>query len=328
MLKISLLGAKIALSVFLVWYAFSRIDLGSALTTLKSITIGSIAVVLVLFLIQFVLAGLRLQRLLAILGTRLSLPSSVDVVSVGAFFSQTLISFVGGDAMRVWRMVRARIPVGVAAKSVLFDRIAGFGGMFLVVLVTAPFLVPMLDSPEMTAGLLLVLGGGLAGVVALLVLRRIPRSWIRHRAIRVLDDLLTSGLEIWRSREGAALVVGLSVGIQLLNVLILYELSDGLGIGLGLIDGVLLFPTVLFLSMLPISVAGWGVREGAMIAALALVGITPSASLALSICFGLCLIAVSLPGGILWFMHRVSPVPRDDTPPEVHAASPADRHAG
>ena len=111
-------------------------------------------------------------------------------------------------------------------------------------------------------------------------------------------------------------------------MLILYELSDGLGIGLGLIDGVLLFPTVLFLSMLPISVAGWGVREGAMIAALALVGITPSASLALSICFGLCLIAVSLPGGILWFMHRVSPVPRDDTPPEVHAASPADRHAG
>ena len=216
-LKISLLGAKIALSVFLVWYAFSRIDLGSALTTLKSITIGSIAVVLVLFLIQFVLAGLRLQRLLAILGTRLSLPSSVDVVSVGAFFSQTLISFVGGDAMRVWRMVRARIPVGVAAKSVLFDRIAGFGGMFLVVLVTAPFLVPMLDSPEMTAGLLLVLGGGLASVVALLVLRRIPRSWIRHRAMRVLDDLLTSGLEIWRSREGAALVLGLSVGIQLLE---------------------------------------------------------------------------------------------------------------
>lgn len=328
MLKVLLLGAKIALSVLLGWYALSRIDLDSAWVTLRSITAGPIVIVMILFLLQFFLAGLRLQRLLAILGTRLGTVAAVDVVVVGAFFSQTLISFVGGDAMRVWRMVRARVPVGIAAKGVLFDRVAGFAGMFLIVLATAPLLVPMLDSAEMTIGLLLVLGGGLAGVLALLLVRRVPRAWIRHRATRLLDNLLTSGLDIWRSREGAMLVVGLSVGIQLLNVVILYVLSEGLGAGVQFVDGVLLFPTVLFLSMLPISVAGWGVREGAMIAALGLVGIAPSVSLALSVCFGLCLIAVSLPGGVLWFTRRATPVALGDAPQPAHPAAPADRHAG
>lgn len=327
MAKFLLLGLKVALSVFLVWYAFSKIDLNTAWVTLRSITLGSVTAALVLFAMQFVLAALRLRKLLEILGTRLGIPSAVDVVAVGAFFSQTFISFVGGDAMRVWRMVRARVPVGTAAKAVLFDRVSGFAGMFLVVLGTAPFLVPILDSPEMTAGLLLVLGGGLGGVAALLVLRRLPERWIRHRVTRVLHDLLASGLEIWRSREGAALVLGLSVGIQLLNVIILYELAMGLHVEISLVDGLLLFPTVLFLSMLPISVAGWGVREGAMIAALALVGISPSESLALSICFGLCLIAVSLPGGILWFTNRIKLNTTEESLADVPASSQADPHA-
>jgi uncharacterized membrane protein YbhN (UPF0104 family) len=67
-LKVLLLGAKIALSVLLGWYALSRIDLDSAWVTLRSITAGPIVIVMILFLLQFFLAGLRLQRLLAILG--------------------------------------------------------------------------------------------------------------------------------------------------------------------------------------------------------------------------------------------------------------------
>jgi uncharacterized membrane protein YbhN (UPF0104 family) len=56
--------------------------------------------------------------------------------------------------------------------------------------------------------------------------------------------------------------------------------------------------------MLPISIAGWGIREGAMVAALSVIKIPSHQSLALSICFGLCLVFVSLPGGVIWFLSR------------------------
>ena len=52
--------------------------------------------------------------------------------------------------------------------------------------------------------------------------------------------------------------------------------------------------------MLPISFAGWGVREGAMVTALGLVNIPINVSLASSILFGLFLLLISLPGSMLW----------------------------
>jgi uncharacterized membrane protein YbhN (UPF0104 family) len=66
----------------------------------------------------------------------------------------------------------------------------------------------------------------------------------------------------------------------------------------------LLAPLVTLVTTVPISVGGWGVREGAMVTALGLVNIQPSVALAVSIQFGLIMLAVGLPGGVLAFVGR------------------------
>ena len=308
MLKASIILAKVLLSAGLVWLAFSKIDLDSGWATVRAITPLALAAAAAFFALQFVLAALRLRAFLRALGVRYRVRAALDVIMIGAFFSQTLISFVGGDAMRIWRIVRSRVSVAVAAKSVLFDRIAGFAGLFVLLLAATPFLARLVQSAEMFAGQLLIVLLALGGIGAAFLVRRLPDVAPRWRPFRLAREVVDTGLEIWRSKRGAWLVLGLSVGIQLLNVVILYVLGHGLGMDLRFLDGLLLFPTVLFLSMLPISVAGWGVREGAMIAALALVGIPPHQGLALSVCFGLGLIVVSLPGGLVWLAARHRPI--------------------
>ncbi|HWZ67841.1 MAG TPA: hypothetical protein VNW89_08435, partial [Stellaceae bacterium] len=52
--------------------------------------------------------------------------------------------------------------------------------------------------------------------------------------------------------------------------------------------------------LVPISLAGWGVREFGFVVILAGFGIPADAALAASVLCGLCLIAVGLPGGLLW----------------------------
>ena len=60
-------------------------------------------------------------------------------------------------------------------------------------------------------------------------------------------------------------------------------------------------PVVLTTMLLPITVGGWGVREGAAVALLPLAGVSTSAALAASILFGLLALAASLPGIVpLW----------------------------
>jgi uncharacterized membrane protein YbhN (UPF0104 family) len=314
MKKTLVLILKIVLSAGLIWYIFGRIDFFSAWATMASIPPGAVMAALGILMVQLVLSSFRLKELLRQLGRDCGLPSLLDICWIGSFFSQTLISFVGGDAMRVWRMVRFKIPVALATQAVLLDRLAGFGGIVVVLLATIPFLVPLLQSLEMEIGLLLIAGGVLGFLFSVLALRRLPEQFTRYRIVAVLADFVARGIYIARSGRGAAIVVGLSVLIQFANVLVLYILARGLSINLGFGMFLIFMPTVLFLSMLPISIAGWGVREGAMVGALAVVGVPAHQSLALSICFGLALVFISLPGGLIWFLSRRQPGQVEATP--------------
>jgi len=51
---------------------------------------------------------------------------------------------------------------------------------------------------------------------------------------------------------------------------------------------------------IPVSIAGWGMREGAMVAALGVLGVSTSGAVTLSVLFGLGLIVVGMVGGIAW----------------------------
>jgi uncharacterized membrane protein YbhN (UPF0104 family) len=57
---------------------------------------------------------------------------------------------------------------------------------------------------------------------------------------------------------------------------------------------------------IPISIGGWGVREGAMVTALSLLDVQPSIALAISIQFGLIMMVVGLPGGAVMLFSSVS----------------------
>lgn len=307
--KYLLLLVKVALLIGLSWYAFQRIDLASAWATLIAIPLSAVLAAVIMLFLQFVIGAYRLRELLGQMGHKYRLTAALDTNMVGAFFSQTLVSFIGGDAMRIWRMIRNHVTASTATKSVLLDRISGFAGVVAIVLVTIPLLVQMLQSIEMKLGLLLIGAGVLAGIFSVFVLRRLPQRIRTGRILGGLWRFASLGLDIMRSRRGALYVLGLSVLIQVINVLVLYSLGQGLSIHMALGHYFVFMPVVLFLSMLPISIAGWGVREGAMVAALAVVGVPADQSLALSICFGLCLIFVSLPGGLIWFVSRGKPLP-------------------
>jgi hypothetical protein len=63
------------------------------------------------------------------------------------------------------------------------------------------------------------------------------------------------------------------------------------------------------ISTIPVSIAGWGVRESSMIAAFAFAGLAESDGLTLSVLFGAACFVVGLTGGIVWILSvkRVRP---------------------
>ncbi len=256
---------KIVLSAGLIWYAFRNVDVAAAMTYLRGVPSSAVVAALAVLFLGFIIAALRLRLIFHLLGYGCTPVKALEVVLIGGFFSQTLVSFVGGDAMRIWRMVEARTPLGLAAKGVLFDRVAGFSGLIAIILFSLPRLLEVVSHPTMRAGLIVGLLVAIAAILALFFTWLMPVALRRWRVLQWVAELSQVAFAILRNKAALLMLVALSVGIHLLNVLAMYLIARGLEIEVGIVTAVVLLPPVLLLSLLPISVAGWGVREGATV---------------------------------------------------------------
>lgn len=304
MRKFALIGLKLGLSAGLIWFAFSKLDAKSALELLGAVPMWAVGVALAMLFGEFMIAALRLRMLLASVGPNLGYGRSLDAVLIGVFFSQTLISFVGGDAMRIWRLARYRVPIGDAARAVLYDRVFGFLGLIVLIVLGLPAMFRVIEDVRVHAAILLLIGAAVMGCVFLLSLHLLPKSLRARRAFAFAAAISEMGHALVGRPGRLVTLLVLSTALQALNVLAIYVVAAGLGVRVDLAMLLVLVPPVLFLSMMPISFAGWGVREGAMVAALSSVGVPASQALALSISYGVGLAFLSLSGGVLWIVGR------------------------
>lgn len=303
-IKNLILLVKILFSAGLIWYASSKIDLSNSLVQIKNISLGWGLVTIFLFYIQLSVAALRFKFLFEILQNPASYTQCFNSTLVGYFFSQTLISFIGGDAMRTLRMSQTGISVKTCISAVLLDRISGLVGFMLMFTLTLPFLLRYLPYETMLSSLVVVVVAFIIGVLSVFIFFKLPFKKIPFKWLEAISNLSKQFITRLVTFYGLFTFIIPSIFINILNCFIFYFISIGLSINVSFLDMLILLQPVFFLSMLPISISGWGVREGATIFALGLAGISNVDSLSISIVFGLTLIAISLPGGMIWLFSK------------------------
>ncbi|MGB1547707.1 MAG: lysylphosphatidylglycerol synthase transmembrane domain-containing protein [Alphaproteobacteria bacterium] len=294
---------KVAVSALLVGFLVTTHDIGEAVRSLGSIQVPWLLGSLVLLCLGIFLAGRRWSAILAGIGIDLRLREVFRMVLIGLFFNQALPSTIGGDAVRAWQIHRtANASVGLALRSVILDRLAGLAGLLLLVALVLPFLFQITESPLAHGAILGLTAAAAAGLGVVLAFDRLPLGFLRGRVHEALLRLASDARKALFASRRAPLVLGLSILIHLLSALAVFGLARGLGIALGVVECLVLVPPVILLMLLPISLAGWGVREGAMIAALGFVNVPAGEALLLSIAFGLAVLLTNLPGGGVWLL--------------------------
>lgn len=239
---------------------------------------------------------------------------------IGMFFNQLLPSGMGGDGFRMWYARRAGLPLGVAVGTVLVDRILGLFGVLVLVIIGLPYLfslraVGIVAIVISVLVLLLALGISaflyidhvMAGM-ATLARGRMRASFLqRPFVVRVKGGLAQTAKDTRRlltALPSGPATVFLSVINQIAVGLVVLYLARSMSLSLSPAAAVFLFPPVLLLSMIPISLAGWGIREGAMVIVFSLAGLQADASLSVSVLFGACMFLSGLPGGFMWLLTR------------------------
>src|SRR4029079_8594418 len=103
-----------------------------------------------------------------------------------------------------------------------------------------------------------------------------------------------------RSLRSAATVIGCTIVIHLLTIGAAWCCAKAVAAPVGFAHVLFLIPPVLLIATVPISIAGWGVRESSMVAAFAYAGLAESDGLTLSILFGAVSFLIGIIGGIVW----------------------------
>jgi uncharacterized membrane protein YbhN (UPF0104 family) len=78
--------------------------------------------------------------------------------------------------------------------------------------------------------------------------------------------------------------------------------AEALAMPLSLADCLILMPAVLLVSAMPVSFAGWGVREGAIVLLFGAATGDPASALVVSVLIGVASIVTSLPGLLIWLV--------------------------
>jgi glycosyltransferase 2 family protein len=302
---------KLAVSGLLLYLALNWVNLGRVASRLSQIDPKWLVPALLAPLLQNFLLAQRWQAILARCGTDLPLRQVFRFSLVSMFFNQTLPSSVGGDAMRIW-LVGKQDNWRTATYSVLVDRVVGVVALAILVTACLPWTLQLVHNPVGRSALLLIglgcIGGGIVFVSLAWEHLRILQRWAptRHLAASA-----TVAAGILRSPPVLAKVFGLTFLIHFLSAFNAWCCARSVGADLTLPYALFLVLPVVLIAIIPVSIAGWGIREGAMVAAFGYAGLTPGDGLIVSLLYGATYLVIGVIGGLVWLIttKRIQPMP-------------------
>jgi glycosyltransferase 2 family protein len=312
-------GAKAAITVLLILFLLRGIDPHTVLDNALRTEWRYLAVAVGLVLFNIWLTGMRWFFVIRSIGHRLSLGLSWQVTMIGAFFNQILPSAMGGDLVRFPYAARFGLPLTTALKSVVLDRMIAFVGLIVLVLCCLPAALLIIAETRVHWYLLGVVIAALFFVGVLLSVAYWPSTLLEKSVLRPVLALSKSLRDALIGRHRLRILV-CAVMIHVIRVLTVYAVALGMSLQVSFMECLILVPSALLVTNVPVSLGGWGVREGAFMVAFAFVGLTAEQSIALSALFGLSILSASLAGGLVWvFPSR--PAGSSRTTPLSHSES-------
>lgn len=290
-----LAAAQIALSIIMLGLLVAFVDFEGLAARFAAAEPAWMALGIGIGVVQIVALGLRWWQL----NTRLHLAQDIGAVRHVALSgltqsaSQVLPSSIGGDAVRVIALKRLGMALAPAMLSVGMDRVAGLMGLIGLVL----FALALGGVPRGAEDA--AMAAAITAVASVLLILLGPWIAARPRIVALATRLgveraLAATSRLLRDPLAALALLAMSIVPHALNVAMAWCAARALGLDVGWDILLIAVPLALLVMTLPISVAGWGVREAVLIFALGLGGIAAHDALAVSVTWGALLLALGI----------------------------------
>lgn len=271
--KVVVTAAKVLFSGALLYWIIRDLELKRVGLVIADANITLLLLAFLMFFLGYLITALRWRMLLLAQGVNARIGFLVQSFMVAIFFNNLLPSTIGGDIVRVydsWRLGNSRSG---AASVVVVDRLMGLLALASYALITVMAarqltdLVPAL--PALVLGATLAVGG-LAWFV-FFAPRRLYQSLEQYLDRRTTQPWriiakISSAFSAFRGRRDLLVrTFGLSLLLQLNVIVHFIIVSWALGIDIPVLAMFTMIPLSIFVTMLPVSINGIGLREGVFV---------------------------------------------------------------
>jgi len=290
-------GIRLAISLGIVAYILVDVDREHLWDAVTGVRLQWVAVAIAVYLIGQLLSAYKWF----LLGRSVGLPGSpVDYgrfYLIGMFFNLLGISTLGGDVVRALYLGRGHRP-GLALNSVLFDRVSGLAVLMALCSVT------LLTHPEYQfagpIGLLVTVGGGALIVgwwTCPYLVKLLPAG------NRIRRQVETELAPFWRDSWLLVRVVCVSLVFHLSQVCVQWVLGKAAGVTIPFTYCLVFHPVISLVTALPVSIGGFGVREGMYLYFLGLIDVDDSVAVTMGLLWWAVTFVVGMLGGVAFFAN-------------------------
>ena len=307
---------KVLISLGLIFYLFSRVELGKVAGAIGSANYWYLLSALVLYFLAIGLNVAKWRFLLQAQGLSIPFLGLVRHTLVGLFFTNLPLAMVAGDIARGYDLARHLSGrQAEVAVSVVVDRLVGLLSFIIVAAVMLAYAVFGLGRADLAWLLITVTAVLVAFVVgfAVLLSRRLRGlvgrlfGWGPVARFGGLYHSLSSAMQVYRAGVGVLVV---TLAIALLGVLtttvVNWLAANAVEAGIPFLWVLVFNPLTPIAQFVPSIASGLGVNQGVFVGLYSAIGrvATPDGALAMSLVMQVIIYLASLPGGVLWWRKR------------------------
>lgn len=292
---------RIVITVILLTLIFRNIEFSNVKDIILQANVKLLIIAIFFQLLSTLLAGYRWGRVMKKMNFGQKSEFYMRSYFKGSFFNQGLPTSIGGDAVRVLDVAGTGHRKRDAFIGVFIDRVLGLTGL-LILNLAANFFLPGLLPEKLFLMINLIVVAGLLGFITFIYIHKI-KALHKGRFLSYILRVSAQLNQILHDIRSIFFHLVIGILIHLFSIINIYFVGQSVGLEYNLLTIAVIVPPVILLTLIPVSLAGWGIREGAMIGLFGLIGGVAANILSMSILYGIILIIASLPG-LYTYLHR------------------------
>ncbi|HEY4482332.1 MAG TPA: lysylphosphatidylglycerol synthase transmembrane domain-containing protein [Candidatus Brocadiaceae bacterium] len=284
---------KLSITFGMLWYIFTTTPFSEVIDSIALAKVSYIIVAMLIMAFTIYLEAYRMKILTDKQGMWLSMNQIIDINLITNFYGLFLPGSIAGGAIRWHKLSQPNNKWMEAFASISFNRLIG-----TIVLVEVGILFWALDANSRSnymIGFILFAILGVLLITYVMVFDEKISCFLRENSrkfnlslvpgvirSKISKLLISTGQYHGLSRSLLIYIFGLSLVSHLLGILTFYLFALSLGINISFINIGWVRSFILIITMLPVSFAGLGVREGTLIFLLQPYGVSTTDAVALS----------------------------------------------